>query len=61
MRETWREVDQLGDQQPAIPAKRDAQSTFLKRKIPGQLVYEVYSWHLGVKGSQVQILSARPF
>lgn len=44
------EVDQSGDQQPANPAKRDAQSAFLKHKTPGQVGYEPYSCHLGVKG-----------
>jgi len=52
-------VDQSGDQQPASHAKRDAQSAPLKRKTPGQVGYGACSWHLGVKGSQVQILSAR--
>jgi hypothetical protein len=54
-----RRVDQSGDQQPANPAKHDAQSTPLKHKTPGQMSYEPYADHLGVKGSQVQILSAR--
>ena len=53
-------MDQSGDQQPANPAKHDAQSTLLKHKTPGQVGYEPNSYHLGVRGSQVQILSARP-
>ena len=52
-------MDQSGDQQPAKPAKRDVQGALLKSKTPGQVDYEGYSCHLGVKGSQVQILSSR--
>lgn len=40
-------VDQSGDQQPA---KRDVQGALLKSKTPGQVDYEGYSCHLGVKG-----------
>ncbi len=53
------EVDQSGDKQPANPAKHDAQNTLLKSKTPGQVGYEPYAYHLGDRGSQVQVLSAR--
>jgi len=52
-------VDQSGDQQPAKPAKRDVQGALLKSKTPGQVDYEGYSCHLGVKGSWVRIPPAR--
>jgi hypothetical protein len=52
-------VDQSGDQHPANPAKRDAQITVLKGETLGQEAWARCTGHLGVKGSQVQILSSR--
>ncbi len=53
-------MDQSSDQHRANRARREALMAILKRKIPGQVGDGLHSWHLGVKGSQVQILSARP-